>query len=142
MAKKHKTFFSEMQAETIYAMGHSAYENGQYQKAATIFAGLAANVKNNPKYWMGLGSADFMAKRYDRAAHAFLLAAAQKPHNPEPYIRAAESLWHQKEVEKAYQMLLLAETAVKNNKKEFGNFMDQIILYKQAWLNPSNKEVL
>lgn len=137
----HAHNLTDEQAETVYALGHSAYEHGEYSKAATIFGGLAATKQKNYKYWMSLGAAQQMLKKYDKSAQAFLFAAALKPKEPEAYIRAAESLWHQGSREEALQTLQTAETVAKRDEALYENLLNQLALYKKAWANEKKTAV-
>ncbi len=121
------------QAEAAYLLGYKNYSEGDYAKAATVFAGLVIARKNEFKYWLGLGAAHQMLKHDHKALNAYDQARRLNQKHPLPYFYSAECLWRQDKPKEALATLLKAEKKASKDKKRFQNFLDQISLLKEVW---------
>lgn len=96
-----------MKAESLYAQGHSYYEQAQWGLAADCFRELCLSNPQDPQSWMALGTVLFAAESFSEALNALKMAHFLKP-DPEILFRTVEcllSMGQKGEAQKALEQL-------------------------------------
>lgn len=78
--------------EALYAIGHSHYELGQYDKAVEMFQFLVLMNPWDRRFPMALGSAYQMTGRFDKALGYYTMAVSLNMMDPIPMFHTAECM--------------------------------------------------
>lgn len=86
------------QLENAYAVAYSAYQQGRYEEAASVFRYLLVFDKECYKYLLGLAASLHKLEQWAEAAGAYQMAAMKNPADPVPFFHAADCFVHLGEV--------------------------------------------
>ena len=85
---------SDQEMEAIYSVAYHLFQNGEIEKAESVFRFLCFFDHLEHKYWLGLGACRKALKKYAEAVDAFGLAGILDVSDPRPAMEAAECHIH------------------------------------------------
>lgn len=121
-AKRIKAFkdvvgVSQKDMETVYHVGHTAYQQGKYQDAAKFFGYLCLLDTACDRFWLALGMARQKLEDYHGAIDAYAMAGHADSKNPRPPLFAAECALHVGELAQAQSALIDAHALAEHDEK-------------------------
>ena len=105
---------SEAELESLYALGHTSYGQGNYLEAARIFWYLIRCDCTEAKYYVAAGACMQMQQHYQEAAMAYGMACLLNQQDPTPLLHLAQcfqAAGHPVEAHAALQEFLERTTA-------------------------------
>jgi Flp pilus assembly protein TadD len=119
---------TELSSELLYGQAFALLQNGQGEKAESLFRILTRDKPDERPFWMGLGMACQKNRAYSDALEAFREAAEIDQQEPHVHIAAAECFFA---LEKKEQALLALKWAEKLQLEPA--LKERVALYRRAW---------
>lgn len=90
MLPKDAMGMNSSMVEGIYGHAYRMYNSGQYKEASTLFRLLVMLDPTEPKYMLGMGACQHMAKEYSGAITTYMMVGMIDPANPIPHYHASD----------------------------------------------------